>query len=122
MKNLIIISQYRFCQSYPKLLKSMFMRACLTFCLNIIYCIKVSQVSKLSIPVKLIYACMRLTNGKMVGSIVLIDFKKAFDLLDHDILLNKLKIYGTKGEALLWFDTYLTNSKQQIAINKQIRF
>ena len=55
-------------------------------------------------------------SGKMVG-VVLVDFKKAFDLVDHQILIDKLKIYGIKGEALSWFNTYLTNRKQQVAIN-----
>ena len=55
-------------------------------------------------------------NGQMVG-VVLVDFKKAFDLVDHRILLNKLEIYGIKDEALLWFNTYLTNRKQQVTIN-----
>ena len=32
-------------------------------------------------------------NGKMVGA-VLVDLKKAFDLVDHQILIYKLKIYG----------------------------
>ena len=55
-------------------------------------------------------------NGKMIGT-VLVDFKKAFDLVDHQILLNKLEIYGIKDEALQWFNTYLTNRKQQVKIN-----
>ena len=55
-------------------------------------------------------------NGKMIG-VVLVDFKKAFDLVDHQILLNKLEIYGIKDDALSWFDTYLTNRKQQVSIN-----
>ena len=55
-------------------------------------------------------------SGKMVG-VVLVDFKKAFDLVDHQILIDKLEIYGIKGEALSWFNTYLTNRKQQVAIN-----
>ena len=55
-------------------------------------------------------------NDKMIGT-VLADFKKAFDLVDHQILLNKLEIYGIKDEALLWFNTYLTNRKQQVKIN-----
>ena len=57
-----------------------------------------------------------LDNGKMVG-VVLVDFKKAFDLVDHQILINKLKVYGIKDDALSWFDTYLVNRKQQVAIN-----
>ena len=55
-------------------------------------------------------------NGKMIGT-VLVDFKKAFDLVAHQILLNKLEIYGIIDEALLWFNTDLTNRKQQVKIN-----
>ena len=54
--------------------------------------------------------------SKMVG-VVLVDFKKSFDLVDHQILINKLEIYGIKDDALLWFDIYLTNRKQQVTIN-----
>ena len=54
--------------------------------------------------------------GKMIG-VVLVDFKKAFDLVDHNILLDKLSLYGIKGEALSWFNTYLTQRKQQVSVN-----
>ena len=54
--------------------------------------------------------------GELVG-IVLVDFKKAFDLVDHQILLSKLKLYGISSEALTWFDTYLTNSRQLVSLN-----
>ena len=54
--------------------------------------------------------------GKMIG-VVLVDFKKAFDLVDHNILLDKLSVYGIKGEALRWFNTYLTHRKQQVSVN-----
>ena len=55
-------------------------------------------------------------NSKMVG-VMLVDFKKAFDLVDHQILIKKLEIYGLKADTLLWFNTYLSNRKQQVAIN-----
>ena len=55
-------------------------------------------------------------NGKMIG-IVLVDFKKDFDLVDHKILLSKLKIYGIKDETLSWFDNYLSQRRQQVSIN-----
>ena len=38
-------------------------------------------------------------NDQMIG-VVLVDFKKSFDLADHQILLSKLEIYGIKDEAL----------------------
>ena len=55
-------------------------------------------------------------NGKMIG-VVLVDFKKAFDLVDHQILIKKLELYGIKDEALQWFNNYLTNRKQQVSVN-----
>ena len=55
-------------------------------------------------------------NGQMIG-FVLVDFKKAFDLVDHQILLSKLEIYGIKDEALQWFKTYLTQRRQQVYVN-----
>ena len=55
-------------------------------------------------------------NGEMIG-VVLVDLKKAFDLVDHQILLSKLEIYGIKDEALRWLKTYLTQRRQQIYVN-----
>ena len=55
-------------------------------------------------------------NGQMIG-VVLVDFKKAFDLVDHQILLSKLEIYGIRDEALQWFKTYLTQRRQQVYVN-----
>ncbi|MEW8544961.1 MAG: reverse transcriptase family protein, partial [Candidatus Thiodiazotropha sp.] len=55
-------------------------------------------------------------SGKMVG-VTLVDFKKAFDLVDHDILLTKLEIYGIRNETLLWFKSYLMQRQQQVTVN-----
>ena len=55
-------------------------------------------------------------NGEMIG-VVLVDFKKAFDLVDHDILLTKLDIYGIKNETLSWFKFYLSCRQQQVSIS-----
>ena len=55
-------------------------------------------------------------DGNMIG-VVLVDFKKAFDLVDHDILLTKLGIYGIKNEPLFWFKSYLSQRQQQVSIN-----
>ena len=45
-----------------------------------------------------------------------IDFSKAFDAIDHVILLRKFENYGIKGTYLAWFNSYLTNRKKYIQI------
>ena len=50
---------------------------------------------------------------KMFNLVVLIDLKKAFDTVDHQILLRKLEFYGIKGEALTLLKSYLTNRNQK---------
>ena len=52
---------------------------------------------------------------------IFIDLSKAFDTVDHTILLKKLEIYGITGANLAWFTSYLTNRKQYICINNDTK-
>ena len=47
----------------------------------------------------------------MIGSL-LIDFRKAFDLVDHNFLIEKLSAYKFSGSSLKWFKSYLESHKQ----------
>ena len=48
---------------------------------------------------------------------VFIDLAKAFDTIDHSILLKKLSHYGIRGVVLDYFCTYLRNRKQYVSLN-----
>ena len=54
---------------------------------------------------------------KMFNLVVQIDLKKAFDTVDHRILLRKLEIYGIKGQALCLLNSYPSNRSQKCHIN-----
>ena len=55
-------------------------------------------------------------NGKVVG-VILIDFHKAFDTVNHTILHQKMKSCGLKGTLLEWLKSYLTDKSQYVELN-----
>ena len=56
-------------------------------------------------------------NNKQIALLLLIDFSKAFDMVDHDILLKKLSRYGIRGTAYSWLQSYLSSRKQYVYVN-----
>ena len=53
---------------------------------------------------------------KLTGAVFL-DFKKAFDLVNHDILLKKLSLYLQNNDSLIFFTSYLSSRLQFVSIN-----
>ena len=47
-----------------------------------------------------------------VTGMISIDFKKAFDLVNHETLLPKLQMYGLTDSAVKWFHSYLSDRQQ----------
>ena len=48
-----------------------------------------------------------------------IDLQKAFDTVNHDILLSKLNHYGIRGVAFDWFKSYLSDETHYATINNE---
>ena len=57
-----------------------------------------------------------LDNG-YIGCGIFVDLQKAFDTVDHQILLSKLDYYGIRGTSNNWFKSYFSNRKQFVSIN-----
>ena len=53
---------------------------------------------------------------------IYLDFSKAFDTVDHALLINKLKLYGINGKLLAWITSFLTNRIQKVVVNGQVSY
>ncbi|MCP3679479.1 MAG: reverse transcriptase family protein, partial [Gammaproteobacteria bacterium] len=56
-------------------------------------------------------------NGLKSGGVYL-DISKAFDTIDHNILLRKLEFYGFRANTLMWFESYLKHRTNYVQIRK----
>ena len=58
---------------------------------------------------------------KKYGMALFLDFKKAFDTVDHDILIIKLEKHGFRGKFLNFLQNYLTNRVKYVTAGTLIR-
>lgn len=68
--------------------------------------------------IEIIDRLMEEIDNKNIPIAIFLDLSKAFDTLNHDILLKKLKYYGFKDNALSLMHSYLVNRKQFVEIEK----
>ena len=58
-------------------------------------------------------------DNKQLNLAIFLDLKKAFDTVDHTILIKKLNALGMRGNSRAWFTSFLSNRKQFCSINGQ---
>ena len=51
---------------------------------------------------------------------IFLNFSKAFDTVNHEILIAKLQYYEIRGTTLKWFESYLHNRQQFVKLNQDI--
>ena len=76
-----------------------------------------STVTNLSCLIHFIHEAFR--DGNQVD-VLYTDFSKAFDKVDHTLLLRKLHGFGVKGEMLTWLQSYLTGRTQHVKFRGQL--
>ena len=62
---------------------------------------------------------VNIDNG-LINGVIFVDLKKAFDTIDHKILLRKLASYGIDHRTLKWFDSYLSDRQQKCVVNGEL--
>ena len=62
---------------------------------------------------------VRNLNMGLETDVIYLDFSKAFDKVDHNLLLKKIRFYGVKGRLYDWIKDFLTNRKQIVTVDGQ---
>lgn len=66
----------------------------------------------------LINSILTAMNNKLVVGGIFCDLHKAFDCVQHKILLDKLQLYGIDGKSKSLIESYLTNRYQKVSLEK----
>ena len=83
------------------------------FSLITIYCTNANRVLELTTPakpilIKITDEWLAAMDKALFTRVVIIDLRKAFDVVDHKLLLKKLQVYGLNTNSLKWFQSYLS--------------
>ena len=65
-------------------------------------------------------AILNAIDEKKTTAVVLLDMSKAFDTINHGILLNKLLDIGSSPSCVAWFTSYLSDRRQVVRINSEL--
>ena len=60
-----------------------------------------------------------INNNEFTG-VLFVDFAKAFDVIDHDLLVRKLAVYGLSDNTLQLISSFLSNRQQAVAVNATV--
>ena len=70
-----------------------------------------------SILIKMTDDWLEAMDQGLYTGVILLDLRKAFHVVNHDLLIAKLQIYGCSPSSLLWFKSYLTDRRQCVNLS-----
>ena len=73
--------------------------------------------SRIDAALKFVHDLYSNDNSKLITSAIFMDYKKAFDSISHEILIDKLKGCNISKAALAWLRNYLTGRQQRTMVN-----
>ena len=76
--------------------------------------------STASALIQLQYLWLQAAEGGYISAALLLDLSAAFDLVDHQILLGKLELYGLDQSSLKWFSSYLEDRVQYVLVEDKL--
>ena len=117
----MIIGPYHCYLLYQKYLKKQYILNCFSISVNsLLHANQYGFRAKYSTELELIELVDRIysqLNEKKVPIAIFMDLSKAFDTIDHEILICKMEHYGITNLELQWFRSYLSNRKQYVEFN-----
>ena len=72
------------------------------------------------VALELINRILTHMDNKKISINIYLDLSKAFENMDHSILIHKLEFYGEKGVVLYILKTYLTHRKQYVELDEAL--
>ena len=78
--------------------------------------LRIKNLQKL--PVTCSYSVQEALDRHLHAVGTFLDLSKVYDVINHNIILNKLHSYGVRGSSNMWFKSYLTNRTQFAEISQ----